>query len=872
MGQSDTLIRVDMSNTFFNAIKSILVGLVVGAIAIVAVALVGIGIGAAAAAIMTAFGGAIASAGITFGTGAAVLATGAGLVSGLVFFNSQESNDEVFPIYSLSPEEIFEGKILLFDVDFFNPVTEIHEKLDDEGNLEYYYYDAEGKVNDESDDVPTSKQNTAADLQAVISQWYSALRNIALVLSMSVLLYIGIRMLLSSVAQDKAKYKQMLMDWFISICLLFFMHYIMAFSVSIVNELTNILVYQQETDPNNAKSFSTITELDKDGKIEEKLKEVGREDVIQDGTKPTEDGGQENTRYAVWPTNLMGQLRVAAQKSYGDASYVGYSICFFVLTLLTLFFIFTYLKRVLYMAFLTMIAPLVALTYPIDKISDGEAQAFNKWLKEYIFNLLIQPLHLIIYTVLVSSAFELAGENVIYSLVAIAFLIPAEKLMRSFFGFEKAATPPSLAGAAVGGSIVNQGLNKLLGKGPQGSKGNSGKSGNDSESTSKPLRMGFKDNGSSAIDNVSNEMRNNQSGANELPEGSRLYSPGGASAADALQTSEDPVRRAEREALEERIADGQMTEDELTAEQRELLGLGIRTTDIPEEINETGPENPNRNDTGSEGANRGETGRGVRRIKNAPRGIAALGKGLGAAGKQSAVHYARNFKKGMDIKEGLKKSSKLVTGATIGATAGAVGLGLGLATGDPSNAATYALGAATAGATFGAGTAGAGIGALSRTTSASREAFKRAYYGDRYDQHKAEKNMKEWKKDPENRTAIEEHLGQKEAKELYESGRINNYLKNDISDPKLIVAMEKAMAEEQGQGGNVNFNDMLLASEAREVYGNGKSRLGGKAREELGKDYASQFEKRGISAEKAQKSADKIADRVDTINRIYSKL
>ena len=93
-----------------------------------------------------------------------------------------------------------------------------------------------------------------------------------------------------------------------------------------------------------------------------------------------------------------------------------------------------------------------------------------------------------------------------------------------------------------------------------------------------------------------------------------------------------------------------------------------------------------------------------------------------------------------------------------------------------------------------------------------------------------------------------------------------------ISDPKLIAAMEKAMTEEQGQGGNVSFNDMLLASEARDVYGNGKSRLGGKAREELGKDYASQFEKRGISADKAQKSADKIADRVDAINRIYSKL
>ena len=47
-----------------------------------------------------------------------------------------------------------------------------------------------------------------------------------------------------------------------------------------------------------------------------------------------------------------------------------------------------------------MIAPFVALTYPIDKLNDGQAQGFNKWLKEYIFNLLIQPMHLLLYTIL----------------------------------------------------------------------------------------------------------------------------------------------------------------------------------------------------------------------------------------------------------------------------------------------------------------------------------------------------------------------------------------------------------------------------------------------------------------------------------------
>ncbi len=66
------------------------------------------------------------------------------------------------------------------------------------------------------------------------------------------------------------------------------------------------------------------------------------------------------------------------------------------------------------MAFLTIIAPLVAITYPIDKINDGKAQAFDMWLKEYIFNLLIQPLHLLLYIILINSAMTFASKNIFY--------------------------------------------------------------------------------------------------------------------------------------------------------------------------------------------------------------------------------------------------------------------------------------------------------------------------------------------------------------------------------------------------------------------------------------------------------------------------
>ena len=113
------------------------------------------------------------------------------------------------------------------------------------------------------------------------------------------------------------------------------------------------------------------------------------------------------------------------------------------------------------MAFLTMIAPLVAMTYPIDKMTDGKAQAFDAWLKEYIFNLMIQPLHLLLYTILVTSAFDLVSTNAIYSLVAIGFMMPAERLLRRFFGFEKAKTPGLLGGAA-GAALAMTGLQNLV--------------------------------------------------------------------------------------------------------------------------------------------------------------------------------------------------------------------------------------------------------------------------------------------------------------------------------------------------------------------------------------------------------------------------
>ena len=288
----------------------------------------------------------------------------------------------------------------------------------------------------------------AKQLQSTISTWYNILRDIALVALLSILVYVGIRIIISSTATDKAKYKQLLIDWIVAICLLFVMQYIMSFANMFVNKITQVVV---DAKPTTNEYHELIA--DDDGKIKQVLESEEMKGIVEDQgldtTKMESDG------YVLWKTNLLGLARMSAEMGTDStATYAGYAIMFVILVLFTVYFIFTYLKRVLYMAFLTIVAPLVALTYPIDKMNDGKAQAFDMWFKEYIFNLLIQPLHLLLYTILVSSAFELANTNMLYSLVAIAFMIPAEKLMRKFFGFEKAQTPGFLAGPA--GCINNE--------------------------------------------------------------------------------------------------------------------------------------------------------------------------------------------------------------------------------------------------------------------------------------------------------------------------------------------------------------------------------------------------------------------------------
>ena len=67
-------------------------------------------------------------------------------------------------------------------------------------------------------------------IREAAASWYYVMRNIAAAILLCVLIYVGIRMAISTVASDKAAYKKMLVDWACSLALIFLLQYIIVFT------------------------------------------------------------------------------------------------------------------------------------------------------------------------------------------------------------------------------------------------------------------------------------------------------------------------------------------------------------------------------------------------------------------------------------------------------------------------------------------------------------------------------------------------------------------------------------------------------------------------------------------------------------------
>lgn len=275
-------------------------------------------------------------------------------------------------------------------------------------NVNYF---AEG--NYKVGDLVITESTTNKAVKEGIAKMYYACRVLALAIGMVVLIYIGIRMAISTVASDQAKYKKMLVSWVESIILIFMMPYIISV-IFTFGELLTGLFYKMEQ--------SILGSSTGGG--------VGTYNVFEDTIR----------------TNVQGLTL-----SLSGLTLTMWSIIYWCLLFIILKFLWTYMKRLLMVGFLIIISPLITITYAIDKVGDGKAQAFSTWMKEFIVNVLIQPLHALIYMVFVLTANQIAAKSPLIALALLFSLGQVERMVKVIFDMK--------------GLVSLRGVDKFLKKG-----------------------------------------------------------------------------------------------------------------------------------------------------------------------------------------------------------------------------------------------------------------------------------------------------------------------------------------------------------------------------------------------------------------------
>lgn len=264
-----------------------------------------------------------------------------------------------------------------------------------------------------------------------IATWFYAFRNIAVVILFVVLLYVGIRMAISTVASERARYQKMITDWVVSLALIFLMQYIAIFTLTVNDALVQ-----------GIQGVSTIN-----------------------------------------LSNAVEKLKLYSYNPLGGIKSIGAAFVYALLMWQTMSLFFTYFKRMLKICFLIVISPLVTLTYSIDKMGDGKAQAFNTWLKELIFGILIQPFHCAIYMAFVSMSLKMVTPRLtnlnnfntglaacLVAILGIQFIKPAEQIVRKIFAFKDDSSMTSLAAGAAMAAFAFQSSGKIAKTGVKGIK------------------------------------------------------------------------------------------------------------------------------------------------------------------------------------------------------------------------------------------------------------------------------------------------------------------------------------------------------------------------------------------------------------------
>lgn len=227
-------------------------------------------------------------------------------------------------------------------------------------------------------------------LRNMVSGIYVILRNICAIILLIGLIISGIKILISTNrVNDRAQWLMILQDWVVGLALLVFSHIIMTTVFYISDTLAGALSGAL----GNANFTKTL------------LKEC----------------------FGPWD----------------GAKQVIYLIMLAWLLYLTIIFTLTYFRRLFYISILTILAPVTSVMYAFGR---GTKQIYQNWFKDYCMTVFIQPIHIVMYYVLITIPIGIASTTttdtsqifrLVYALIAVFFIKKFENLINELFGLNK---------------------------------------------------------------------------------------------------------------------------------------------------------------------------------------------------------------------------------------------------------------------------------------------------------------------------------------------------------------------------------------------------------------------------------------------------
>lgn len=277
----------------------------------------------------------------------------------------------------ISIEEILFNRIPILDVNFFG--------VEEAGGCEI------------------AQDSIVYMLRVNIANWYYIIRLISIVVMLFILIYVGVRIAITTTGQRKAQFKSALTGWIVGFIAVVAVHLFMY----IIFEINEYLVAMFEK------------------------------------TALAMNGGE---------FSLYETIRT---KSYAPKFTEGFgsTIIYMFLVYVLIRFSIIYFKRYLTVTILGLLGPIMGLKYAVERATGRKTKSIANWMFEFSMNVLLQAVHALLYVCLMQIAISMAFDSLsgfVVALVILNFMMKADKIFMKIFSFDRSKS--------VGDTVQQEGM------------------------------------------------------------------------------------------------------------------------------------------------------------------------------------------------------------------------------------------------------------------------------------------------------------------------------------------------------------------------------------------------------------------------------